>query len=114
MNEREAQETADIACAAAPRRAQITSQDLGRFGFIAGSPGCRALLSGKSRQGNAEGCRANAGRIERVGWPETPRWCWRGTASLCNLRRLSRRRTGNGAAPRGEPAQESTLAPDPW
>lgn len=39
-NEQGAHETADVALEAAPRRAQITRQDLQRFGFTAGCPGC--------------------------------------------------------------------------
>lgn len=62
MNEQEAQETADIAREAAPRRAQITRKDFERFGFTAGCPGCRTVLSGKSRQGHSESSRI---RMER-------------------------------------------------
>ena len=44
-----------------PHRIMIKKEDLEKYGYSAGCPGCKAILRGTARQGHSEACRS---RIE--------------------------------------------------
>ena len=48
---------------AVPRNVYIAKEDLERWGYTVGCPGCKSILRGTTRQGHSEACRR---RIENA------------------------------------------------